>query len=204
MAMKIQVPFAMHEGKAGFTQNSSETLINMFAEIVTSGRSQIIRHQRPGLNRVHAFTGDKRVIEKHKGIHYLVAEDQFYSWDGTSLTLLGTIGSTKGRCSMIFNDNDEVMISDGTRAYFYDGSVQTTVTLPSGVTPGTLGYLGGYGILNAVGTGKFYVTGFNDFSTVDDLDFATAEGSPDNLVTVFVDHNELVLAGTSTIEFWGL
>ncbi len=34
------------------------------------------------------------------------------------------------------------------------------------------------------------------------LDFATAESSPDILLTTFVDHNELWLAGKDTIEIW--
>lgn len=199
---RIEVPFAAQEGNAGAVQNSRETLINMYAEPSVSGRAQLLRRQRPGLEQVYALTGEKRCIEKHKGTHYLVVGDTLYSFDGTSLNTLGTISSVTGRCTMIFNDNDQIMISDGVTAYFYNGTTIATTTLPTGVFCGHLAYLGGYGIFNNPGTGQFYITGLNDFSAVDALDFATAESSPDNLVSVFVDHDELWLFGTKTIEVW--
>lgn len=199
---KLEVPFALQEGSAGATQNSREVLINMFAEQANSGRSQIIRRQRPGLVTALANAGEKRAIEKFRGVHYCVIGDTFYSFDGTSLTTLGTLITNSGRCTMIGNNNGQVMISDRVRAYYWNGSALGTTTLPTGVVPGDLSYIGGFGAFNAVGTGKFYITQPDDFSLVDDLDFATAEGSPDYLVTTFADHNELILPGVSTTENW--
>ncbi|MDB6036014.1 MAG: hypothetical protein JWM16_6352 [Verrucomicrobiales bacterium] len=200
----IEVPFAIQEGDAGATQNSRETLINMYAEVTTSGIAKIIRRQRPGLTSVYTLAGEKRCIEKHKSNHYLVAGSTLYKFDGTTLTTLGMLSSQTGRCTMIFNDNDQIMVSDGAVAYYWNGTILQTVTLPVGVTCGNLAYLGGYGIFNQPGTGVFWITAVNDFSTVDALDFATAESSPDNLVTVFTNHNELWLAGTGTTEIWQL
>lgn len=200
----IEVPFALQEGDDGVKQNSRESLVNMFGEITTSGISKIVRRQRPGLLANLAITGEKRCIERHKNKHYVVIDSNFGVFDGTTLMTLGTLNTATGRCSMIFNDNDQVMISDGVTAYYYNGAILQTVSLPAGVTCGNLAYLGGYGIFNQPGTGVFWITGVNDFSTVDALDFATAESSPDNLVTVFTDHNELWLPGTTTTEVWQL
>lgn len=200
----IEVPFAMQEGAAGVLQNSRETLINMYLEVTTSGISKAVRRQRPGLQLSSAITGEKRCIERHKSKHYAVIDSNFVSYDGTTLMTLGQLNTTTGRCTMIFNDNDQVMISDGTTAYYWNGTALQLTTLPAGVTCGKLAYLGGFGIFNQPGTGVFWITGLNDFSTVDALDFATAESSPDNLVTVFTDHNELWLPGTTTTEVWQL
>lgn len=200
----VEVPFAVQEGASGSTQNSRETLINLYAEITQSGRSKLVRRQRPGLSRVLANTGDKRCIEKHKDTHYCVIGSGFYSFNGSALTLLGTLSTTSGRCTMVFNDNDQVAISDGASLYYYNGSALATVTLPAGVECGDLSYLGGYGIFNDVGTGSFYITGLNDFSAVAALDFATAESIPDNLTTTFVEHDELWLPGPTSIELWQL
>jgi hypothetical protein len=204
MPQVIEVPFAVQLGAAGATQNSRETLVNMYAEIVGSGRSRLIRRQRTGLVRVLANTGEKRCIEKHKETHYVIIGAGFYSFDGTTLTLLGSLNTTTGRCTMVFNDNDQVAISDGTSLYYYASSVFGEVTLPDGVSCGTLSYLGGYGIFNDPGTGQFYWTGLNDFTTVDALDFATAESIPDNLTTTFVEHDELWLPGPTSTEIWQL
>lgn len=200
----VEVPFALQSGNAGAVQNSRERLTNLYGELTVSGINKLIRRQRPGLSNDHVLAGEKRCIERHKGTHYLVVDATFYSWDGTTLTSLGTLNSSTGRCTMIFNDNDQVMISDGNVAYYWNGTILQLTTLPAGVTVGTLAYLSGYGIFNQPGTGVFWITSVNDFSTVDALDFATAESSPDNLVTVFTDHNELWLPGTATTEVWQL
>jgi hypothetical protein len=48
-------------------------------------------------------------------------------------------------------------------------------------------------------SGQFQITGLNDV-TVDALDVATAEGSPDNLVGLISDHRDLWLFGTDSTE----
>lgn len=58
-----------------------------------------------------------------------------------------------------------------------------------------------YGILGYA-DGKFQITASYDFTTLDALDFATAESNPDGLVRDLYDHGELCLFGTNTTEFW--
>lgn len=192
----------MQEGSDGVSQNSQEILVNMYASVESSGRSQMVRRQRPGLNRVLANSQEKRCIERFNGIHYMVLDAGFYSFDGTTLSLLGTLSSSSGRCYMIFNDNAQIMISDQSQAYWWNGSVLAIVATPTAV--GTLAYQGGFGIYTQPNSGIFYITASEDFSTVDPLDFATAESSPDNLVRAFVDHNQLWLFGQITTEVWQL
>lgn len=203
-SQQIEAPFAVQFGAAGVAQHTQETLINMYAEQPVGGRTQLLRRQRPGLRRVLALSGEKRCIEYHNGTYYLVVGATLYSFDGASTTTLGTLGTSTGRCTMIFNDNDQIMVSDGTTGYYYDSGTLAVTTLPDGVTCGTLAYLGGYGVFNDAGTGQFYWTGLNDFSTVDALDFATAERAPDAIERVYVDHNELWLFGAATTEVWQL
>lgn len=59
-----------------------------------------------------------------------------------------------------------------------------------------------YGILGYA-NGQFQITASYDFTTLDALDFATAESNPDGLVRDLYDHGELILFGTNTTEFWG-
>lgn len=174
----------------------------MYAEVEISGKAQIVRRQRPGLSRVLANSAEKRCIERFNNLHYLILDAGFYSFDGTTLTHLGDLQTFSGRCTMIFNDNGQIMISDGQTAYWWNGTVLQITPTPTAV--GYLTYLGGFGIYNVPNTGQFYITASEDFSSVDPLDFATAESSPDNLVRCFVDHNQLYLLGGRTGEVWDL
>lgn len=68
-------------------------------------------------------------------------------------------------------------------------------------TPIDITFGDGYFILGYA-PGQFQITSSYDGTTLDALDFATAESNPDGLLRVLYDHGELVLLGTSTIEFW--
>ena len=205
--MPVELPFAQQAGESSVIQNSRETLINMYAEVDVSGRKRLIRRQRAGLRRLLANTGEKRAHEKndYDGYDYLIIGSGLYRFDGTTLSSsLGTLSSTVGRCWMVFNDNNDIMISDGSLGYVYNGTSLATITTPDDVPVGPLAYQGGWGIFSVPGTGQWYITAVNDFDNVDALDFATAEAHPDPLVRIFIDHNQALLCGTRTIEVWQL
>jgi hypothetical protein len=77
-----------------------------------------------------------------------------------------------------------------------------TVTAGLIGTPIDITFQDGYGILGYA-DGKFQITAAYDFTTLDALDYATAEANPDGLVRVLADHGELLLCGERTVEFWG-
>lgn len=203
---KADLPFAIQAGESSVTQNSRETLMNMYSEIEVSGRKQLIRRQRAGLRQLLANTGTKRAHEHSDGdgYDYLIIGNEFCRFDGVTLTSLATISSTTGRCWIIFNDNNDAMISDGSTSYIWNGTSIATITTPDNVPVGPLAYQAGWGMFSVPGTGQWYITGINDFSDVDALDFATAEAYPDPLKRIFIDHNQALLCGTRTIEVWQL
>lgn len=197
-----QGPFAAQEGSEGVAQNSSETLINMYAHIDISGKSQLVRHQRPGLTLAHAQSGVKRGIEEFVHGHYAVIRDIFYKFNGTALTPLGTLGTNIGNVTMITDDNNNVAISDGVTLYHYAASTGLFTLPTTPTTVGTLAILDGFGIYNEPNSGTFYISALNDLTDWDALDFATAEDHPDPIIRVFTSHNEIWFFGTETIEVW--
>ena len=201
--MKIDVPFAHQSAESAVKQNSREKLTNMYAEIEVSGRRQrLLRRQRAGLVSDQVLAGEKRAIEKLGNLHYLVVGDTAYTWDGTTLTSIGTLNTAEGRCSIIVNDNDYVMISDGKTGYHWNGSTFSIISAPTDID--TLAFMSGYGIYNVPGEDQFYVTAVNDFTSINALDFATAESYSDAIIRVFADHNELWLFGEHSTEIWQL
>lgn len=196
----MDLPFAAQEGKGGVTQNSRETLINMYAEPVPSGRSLLLRRQRPGLSLSYPMSEFKRGIARFEHGHYIVARDGFYRWDGTTLSLLGKIDTNIGNVTMVSDDNDNVFLSDGAKGYHWDGETLTRVETPTAV--GTCAWQSGFGIYTEPGTDRWYVSAMNDLSSWDALDFATAEYAADPNLRVFAEKDEIWFFGTRTTEVW--
>lgn len=201
----VEIPFSNQAGSSAVKQNSREVLINLFAEVETSGRRQLNRRQRMCLSLLEELSGEKRAIEiAPDGTIYLVVANKAYSYASSTVTEIGTLSTSTGGCTIVFDDNGDVAFSDGATLYHWTGSTWSTPTTQS--TVGTLTFLAGYAVYNepGAGAGRFWWSNTNDMQTWGALDFATAEGKPDNLLRVWEDHNELWLFGAETIEIWPL
>jgi hypothetical protein len=66
----------------------------------------------------------------------------------------------------------------------------------------TVGYLDGYFVFNEPNSQRIWVTSLFDGASIDPLEFASAEGSPDGLVSLIIDHREAWLFGTNSVEVW--
>jgi hypothetical protein len=97
-----------------------------------------------------------------------------------------------------------LFIADGANGYIYNANtdVFAQITDPDFYGAVGVGFIDGYFVYNQPNSQKFWVTSLYDGTSVDPLDFASAEGSPDNLVTLIVDHREVWLFGTNSVEVW--
>ena len=101
------------------------------------------------------------------------------------------------------SNGKQVMVVTGGAGYFLttDGWTLAKITDESFTGADAVGFLSGYFVWNRPGTGEFAISQLYG-TKVDALEYATAEGAPDNLVGLIVDHTELWLFGTSTTEVW--
>jgi hypothetical protein len=115
-------------------------------------------------------------------------------------TLLGTIDALSSPISMASNGT-QVMIVTGPNGYVLNPvtGVLTQITNPAFTGADTVQFEDGYFVFNKTGTGQFQITALYD-TTIDGLDFATAEGSPDLLISLLVDHREIWLFGETSTE----
>lgn len=118
-----------------------------------------------------------------------------------SPTLIGTIPIGTTPVSMATNGTDNVMLVTGPEGYIVgvEAATLTKITDASFQGADVVYFLDGYYVFNKPGTGQFQITALYN-TTIDPLDFATAEGSPDKLVTLIVDHRELWLLGENSTE----
>lgn len=127
---------------------------------------------------------------------------QFTVSDGTlyqDATPLGTIPGT-GPTSIAGNDGGVMAASGGTLRY-YNGTVLADVAFPDSASVSRVISGAGRFIALRADTGKFYWTPVLG-STIDALDFATAENQPDSVRDALFMDDILVLFGAETVEFW--
>jgi hypothetical protein len=111
--------------------------------------------------------------------------------------------SGTGQVSMVDNGT-QMFIAAGATGYIYNAGTDVFAQITDVDFAGavTVGFIDGYFVYNQPNSQKFWVTSLYDGTSVDPLDFASAEGSPDNLVSLIVDHREIWLFGQSSIEVW--
>jgi len=176
-------------------------LRNMYLEKDMSGISpdQTLRIQRPGLTRIASYTGLMR------GVHYrtatgerlVVAGNTLYSTEQPQGTIAGS-----GIAALVSTPFASI-IAGGGIAYLYDTSI-ITLELPDDAPSG--GFVQDVDQLNAYGivllpNGRFYWLVPGE-TTIDPLNFATAESLPDKAVAVRRLGDEFWIFGTQNVEVW--
>lgn len=122
--------------------------------------------------------------------------------DGTSEGR-GTLGALDTVVDMAYGLN-QLVIVDGVAGYVFTLATNTfaQITSPAFYGADRVGYLDGYFVFNRPDTQQFYISAIDDATTLDALDFASSEASPDDLVSLVVDHRELWLFNELTTEVW--
>lgn len=188
---------------------SAQRRINLYLEFrPEDDKIRVVAHGTPGLTLFADF-GDTPARGFHVvgSLLYVVHRGTFWEVNNAGvMTNRGTLLTTSGR--VYFADNGtSIMVVDGQFGYTFNTSTPgvpiaqiTDVDFP---TPNTVTWLDQYFIVDKASSGRFYISALGDPTTWDALDFANAEGNPDNLVRVFSDHGELIPFGDVTTEFWG-
>lgn len=187
---------------------SSARLLNCFIEPAPkdSPKGRAILRRAPGIRSwVEVGDGPIRGAKVMAGVLYVLSGSALFwiSAQGEATQLTGEIPGSE-RVRMSTNGTDLVIVRpfDGT-AYETQGSTvsQITDTTFTGWTATDVDFLDGYLVFRRPGTAQFFNSGLNEV-TFNGLDIATAEGQPDNLVGLIVDHRELFLPGERSCEIW--
>jgi len=135
---------------------------------------------------------------------FAVSGTDFYEIDSSGNgTVLGSINTTGSACTFADNGN-QLAVCDGTSLYILTFATNTFAQVSDVDFPGagSVCFLDGYFIVNDPSTGQFYISALFDGTSWDALDFATAEGLPDNIVRVFATNQALLLMGENSTELW--
>jgi hypothetical protein len=129
--------------------------------------------------------------------------------DGSTILLedaaSSVVGFVSGTGPVSMADNGtQIFIAANPDGYIFNTATDTFAQITDPDFPGavTVGYLDGYFVFNEPNSQRVWVTSLLDGLSIDPLDFASAEGSPDGLVSLIIDHREAWLFGTNSVEVW--
>lgn len=114
---------------------------------------------------------------------------------------IGTLPDYQGRVSIIDNGSQVAFAHTQGMHYVAFGS-NSLLPVANSPADAIITSTDQYGIFTTNVGGEWGITALADLSSIDPLDIATAEGAPDNLISVICDHREVVLFGTETTEIW--
>ena len=184
-------------------------MVNLFPEVIPEGGKEPgFLNRAPGLNFLQTVgTGPIRglwVAKISTSVFYVVSGVEVYKLSSTTgtPTLIGTVSGT-GPVSIADNGAQIFFACNGPSfIYNINTGVFGPITDPDFPGAVTVGFLDGYFVFNEPNSQKIWVTALLDGYDINALDFASAEGSPDGLVAVSVDHREAWLFGSDSVEVW--
>ena len=179
--------------------------MNLFPEVVPEGGKEPAFLQRaPGLTRLATVgIGPIRGAWAFGDYSYVVSGPTLYQIDSNwNAVAKGTVAGT-GQVSMADN-GIQLFVAANPQGYIYNVNTDVFQQITDPDFPGavTVGYIDGYFTFNEPNSQKIWVTSLLDGTSVDPLEFASAEGNPDVVVAVFVDHREVWVFGTNSTEVW--
>ena len=204
----VKIPFATHAYQARALPFSAQRMVNYFLERDEGGgKNDAACYNAPGTKAfATGLAGALRGSRLMGGIVYIVAGNVLYSvTSGGTATSLGSINTYVGLVGMAVNraTNNELCIVDGTEGWTYDtvnGLRQITDANFSAAD--TVAFLDGYFIFNKKGTPQFFISNLDNGRVYTATDFAEAEASPDDIVTVFVNGQQLWIFKETIIEVY--
>jgi hypothetical protein len=183
-------------------------MVNLFPEIVPeAGKEPAFLNRAPGLKLLNTVgTGPIRglwAFSSNDTTAFVVSGTQLYKITTSYVaTLIGTVAGT-GPVSLADNGTQLFIAANGP-SYIYNNTTGGFGQITDPDFPGalTVCYLDGYFVFNEPNSQKLWITALLDGTSIDPLEFASTEGSPDGLVAVAANFREVWAFGTNSIEVW--
>jgi len=207
--MKTKLPFIGPAYQARSLNTDTQRAVNCYMELDNaSPRAPVALYGTPGTIRKFTLpSGPVRAAWKEGAFSWWVAGRSVYRVDADYfIVAVGFIGTSSGEVGICSN-GQQILIVDGVGGWIVNTADSSMVSItssgfPAGVKRAT--YQDGYFIVTGKpGSQSFWInqTPYNG-TLWDALDFASAEGSPDNTVGIISDHRELWLFGELSAEIW--
>lgn len=185
--------------------SSTARLVNCFAEKLPSdARAGVLLTRTPGIAEwTTVGTGPIHAMHSALGFLFVVSGTKLYRVDNVGVSAeLGDIG-TVGNIDIDSNGSSVVIVNEPD-AYYWDGTTFGQITDADFTSRGAgdVEFVDNWLLFREPDSGRFFAADLGTATNFDALNFATAEGFPDDLVGLKVDHRQPMLFGSETVELW--
>lgn len=144
----------------------------------------------------------RAAIDFQNGLYTLSGSQFVRVGPNGTQTLIGSV-SGSGRADIAKN-TAQIAVLVAPNLWVYDGVTLTQVTDVDFVARGAsrMSVMDNYGAFIEPNSGRWFICDLADFTVYDSLDFATAEGNPDNLVSIETNNSQFILFGEKSGEMW--
>jgi hypothetical protein len=199
----MDLPF--HSYRLRSKKAAQTRLLNCHAlQAPPEGKSPVCVQGSAGIRSfVSLSTSPQRAAVVFRNQLHCLAGNSFYRVNSTGAASL--IGTTSGGLSAdIAQNGQQVAILVEPNLWVYDGSSFAQVTDADFTSRGArkMAVLDNYGGFIEPSSGRWFICDLLDFTVYAALDFATAEGAPDNLVSIESNQRQFILFGETSIELW--
>lgn len=186
-------------------EQNKRSLVNMYLTPAQFNPNyEVVAYSRQGLKTWKDLSGSEvRAMYAQNDVLYTVVDNKFYkvARDLTA-TELGTLQTTSGPCQ-IKGSQVDIFVNDTVKGYNYAiESEEFTVVTSAGFPAGTKTIAAQDGYIVAHSSDSFFLSNFQDGTTWDVLDFASAEGDPDDIIALESFQRKLFLLGRISTEIW--
>jgi len=201
----MKIPFVGDAYASRSVNQNAQQTINYYVEVDQTGKGPAALYGTPGTVTQHtlAAAGEVRGAFEYDGVCYWVSGTKFYSeTEAGTVTEEGTLTTSTGYVSMTTNGL-VVLVVDGTEGYTFTIATSAFATIADAdfpPSPDRCDLLDNTFLVMEGGSQRFWIS--TDGTTWDASDFASAETAPDDLVSLIVDHQEILLGGKESTEVW--
>lgn len=200
-----QLALPIHSYRLRSTPSSTARLVNCYAEqLPPDAKTPVLLKRAPGIpDWTTVGTGPIAGLFFALGYVFAISGSKLYKIDSSkTATLLGDIGAP-GNIDIDANTSAIVVVNEP-NAYYYDGTTFGQITDPDFTVLGanSVEFLDNFLLFTVPDSDVFFGSDLGSATSFDALNFASAEGAPDNLVGNKVDHRQAVLLGEKTAEIW--
>jgi hypothetical protein len=181
--------------------SSTARLINCYIEQGSEQGKGPILQGSPGITSDSTLgTGTIRAMGIMRGERYTVSANKVYR----GVSHVGTVTGTAR--PQLAGNGTELCVLIEPNAWIYDATANTFAQITDGdfTSRGasSVQFFDNYITFTEPDSGRWFSSDLAAATDYDALNFATAEGSPDDLVTHVVDHRQAFLMGVESCELW--